>query len=204
MQEDARLTLADLARLTDTPVRTIRSYIQAGLLDRPKELGPHATYPRRNLDRLRFVRRMRELGLSLAVIADLFAQLDEEQIRRVGAGEEGVCVLPLGGGVVGGSAAVPAERGPRAEEESMTFEEREPRTRRRRGEGDAASVRLKRVGIAQIEEALAEALGSLTGAPYEVTIRQIVYGDRPFPKAPRGGAMIQLEVAPGEGAEEVR
>lgn len=68
------LTSGDLARATGNTVRTIRFYEEQGLL-RPAEVsdGGHRRYTEEELDRLRLIGDLRELGLSLS---DIKAMLD--------------------------------------------------------------------------------------------------------------------------------
>jgi len=60
------LSISDLARITGTQRRTIRSYIALGLLRGPDTVGRNASYGRHHLDRLRAIRWLRDqerLGL---------------------------------------------------------------------------------------------------------------------------------------------
>lgn len=65
----AELTSGDLARATGTTVRTIRFYEEQGLL-RPSVIsgGGHRRYTGEDLERLRLIGDLRELGLSLCEI----------------------------------------------------------------------------------------------------------------------------------------
>lgn len=66
---EADLSSGDLARATGNTVRTIRFYEEQGLL-RPAVVsgGGHRRYTRQDLDRLRLILDLRELGLSLCDI----------------------------------------------------------------------------------------------------------------------------------------
>jgi DNA-binding transcriptional MerR regulator len=79
MPED-RLTIGDLARTTDTKVETIRYYEQIGLLPIPaRTRGNYRSYVRRHLNRLRFIRRARNLGFSLAQVRGLLRLADQPE-----------------------------------------------------------------------------------------------------------------------------
>lgn len=68
----ARFHIGDLARITATKVVTIRYYEQAGLLpEPPRSDGNYRLYSQAHLDRLRFIRRARDLGFSLGEIRSL-------------------------------------------------------------------------------------------------------------------------------------
>jgi DNA-binding transcriptional MerR regulator len=59
---DERLTIGDLASATGTKVVTVRYYEQAGLLPAPpRTSGNYRTYGADHLNRLRFIRRCRDL-----------------------------------------------------------------------------------------------------------------------------------------------
>jgi DNA-binding transcriptional MerR regulator len=61
-------TLDELAALAATKPRTVRYYIQLGLVDRPDGETRAATYGARHLEQLLAVRRYQESGLSLEQI----------------------------------------------------------------------------------------------------------------------------------------
>ena len=71
MQRDD-LKIGDLARATGTKVVTIRYYEKIGLLPAPdRSAGNYRTYDAVALERLRFIRRCRDLGFSLDQIREL-------------------------------------------------------------------------------------------------------------------------------------
>jgi DNA-binding transcriptional MerR regulator len=72
-----RLTIGDLANTTETKVVTIRYYERPGLLPAaPRTASNYRASDREHLRRLRFVRRCRDLGFTLAQVRDLLcAQL---------------------------------------------------------------------------------------------------------------------------------
>lgn len=66
------LKIGDLARATATKVVTIRYYEKIGLLPPPdRSVGNYRSYDQAALERLRFVRRCRDLGFSLDHIREL-------------------------------------------------------------------------------------------------------------------------------------
>jgi DNA-binding transcriptional MerR regulator len=74
---DARtFSIDDLAALAELPRRTVRYYIQVGLVDRPVGLGKGAHYTQRHLDQLLQVRKWQLAGLSLERIGELLRQPD--------------------------------------------------------------------------------------------------------------------------------
>ena len=86
---DRRFTLDELATLAGVPVRTVRYYIQIGLLARPVGEGRGARYLSLHLDTLLRIRRLADAGVSL------------ERIREVLSGEPpAVPLRPRGPGTV--------------------------------------------------------------------------------------------------------
>jgi DNA-binding transcriptional MerR regulator len=71
------LTVGQLARATGVPAKTIRYYEQVGVLPEPQRSGAgYRHYSRHDVHRLLFIRRARALGLSLAHLKTLTAELD--------------------------------------------------------------------------------------------------------------------------------
>jgi DNA-binding transcriptional MerR regulator len=71
------LTVGQLAHATGVPAKTIRYYEQVGVLPVPKRSGAgYRQYSRHDVHRLLFIRRARALGLSLANLKALTAELD--------------------------------------------------------------------------------------------------------------------------------
>ena len=68
-------TLDELACAVTLPRRTVRYYIQIGLLDRPRGRGRGAHYTRRHLEQLEEIKKLQQAGLSLESIR---AQLDPD------------------------------------------------------------------------------------------------------------------------------
>jgi MerR family copper efflux transcriptional regulator len=71
------LTVGQLARATGVPAKTIRYYEQVGVLPVPRRSDAgYRHYSRHDVHRLLFMRRARALGLSLANLKALTAELD--------------------------------------------------------------------------------------------------------------------------------
>ena len=83
----ARLPLDQLAALTGLTARTVRYYIQQGLVDRPQGAKRGAYYQRRHVEQLLLIRRWTDAGLSLERIRELIAGAPEDPPpRRVAPG----------------------------------------------------------------------------------------------------------------------
>jgi DNA-binding transcriptional MerR regulator len=81
IMKEAFYTLRELADLTDIEPRTIRSYIQQGLLRGPDTLGPKASYSEHHLKRLRTIRLLRERhGLGLGDIRRVVMRAGDDDI----------------------------------------------------------------------------------------------------------------------------
>jgi DNA-binding transcriptional MerR regulator len=89
--EKSGFSIGDLAKGTGTKVVTVRYYEQIGLLPVPsRTAGNYRTYSSEHMRRLRFIRRCRDLGFTLAQIRDLLrlsSQKDEEcaEVDRITA-----------------------------------------------------------------------------------------------------------------------
>ncbi len=64
-------TLDDLCTLTDLPKRTVRYYMQMGLVDRPIGETRAAHYLAQHLDQLLKVKQLSDAGISLERIAEI-------------------------------------------------------------------------------------------------------------------------------------
>ena len=69
----ATFTLDELAGLVDLPRRTVRYYIQIGLIDRPAGVGRGAHYGPRHAEQLVAIKKWQAAGLSLERIRELLA-----------------------------------------------------------------------------------------------------------------------------------
>lgn len=68
---DRRFSLEELAALTNLPPRTIRFYIQEGVVDRPEGVRRGAWYHQGHLEQLLAIRRWQAAGLTLERIREL-------------------------------------------------------------------------------------------------------------------------------------
>lgn len=90
-------SLEDLGKLTGLSPRTIRNYIQKGLLPGAVTRGRNASYTDAHLDRLLCIKIIRDKsGLPLDDLRMVIQSLSEEQIRLIGTGKEEVMALPIG------------------------------------------------------------------------------------------------------------
>ena len=85
--EPGTYDLAELAERADVSARTVRYYIQQGLLPAPESRGPGAHYGEEHLDRLRLIRRMQREHLPLAEIRRRLEGLAAGEIRELLARE---------------------------------------------------------------------------------------------------------------------
>lgn len=74
MNEPKTFTLDEIAALAELPRRTVRYYIQSGLIDRPKGVGKGAYYTQHHVEQLLLVRKWQLAGLSLERIGELLRQ----------------------------------------------------------------------------------------------------------------------------------
>ena len=75
-ESETRHSIEDLARLTEFPVRTIRYYIEEGLVGRPVGEKRTAYYTARHLEQLLTIRKWQSAGLSLERIRELLSEPD--------------------------------------------------------------------------------------------------------------------------------
>jgi len=81
-------TLDELCTLTDLPKRTVRYYMQIGLVDRPIGETRAAHYLGRHLEQLLRIKQLTEAGVSLERIREVLAGGDTPvpvRLRRPGA-----------------------------------------------------------------------------------------------------------------------
>jgi len=74
-----RFSLDDICTLADLPRRTVRFYIQEGLVDRPKGAKRGAYYTREHLDQLLAIRKWQRAGLNLERIRELVSEPADEE-----------------------------------------------------------------------------------------------------------------------------
>lgn len=75
--------LAELSDRANVSVRTIRYYIQQGLLPSPEARGPGAHYGPEHLDRLNLIRQLQREHLPLAEIRRRLEHLSAKEIRQL-------------------------------------------------------------------------------------------------------------------------
>lgn len=82
------LTLQELADHTGVEPRTIRSYVEKGVIPGPDSLGRGARYPRETLDRLKVVQLLRHANRSLTLeqIRLLLHRIGPSRLREVADG----------------------------------------------------------------------------------------------------------------------
>lgn len=76
-------TIEDLAKRSGLPVRTVRYYMQQGLVPGPDTAGKYASYSSRHLDHLRMIQRLKGLHLPLKEISHLITNMSVEDMRHV-------------------------------------------------------------------------------------------------------------------------
>jgi DNA-binding transcriptional MerR regulator len=75
-------TLEELALLVDLPVRTIRFYIQKGMVDRPEGARKTARYNNTHLEQCLKIKQWSQSGLSLDRIAEALKQPPNDLPQR--------------------------------------------------------------------------------------------------------------------------
>ncbi|RJO69428.1 MAG: MerR family transcriptional regulator [Myxococcales bacterium] len=89
MKEENSYTVGELAEAVELSPRTIRYYEEIGLLDHPRRKANRRLYTNEDLRRLKFIKRLKLLGLSLAEMAEL------KNIYRIHQSNEKVLVRLL-------------------------------------------------------------------------------------------------------------
>jgi len=76
----SRFTIGTLARQADVAIDTVRYYERQGLLPAPpRRASGYRDYDAAAVERVRFIRRAKDLGFSLEEIGDLLALQDDRQ-----------------------------------------------------------------------------------------------------------------------------
>ena len=81
MPDSEDLDLAQLASAAGVTPRTVRYYVQQGLLPSPGTRGPGTKYDRGLLERLQLIRLLQRQHWPLSKIREHFESLDEEGVR---------------------------------------------------------------------------------------------------------------------------
>ena len=74
MNTPKTFSLEEIAALAELPRRTVRYYIQSGLLDRPQGIGKGAYYTQAHIEQLLIIRKWQLAGLSLERIGEVLKQ----------------------------------------------------------------------------------------------------------------------------------
>lgn len=82
---EPRLSLDQLATLAGVSARTVRYYIQQGLVSRPEGAKRGAYYVQRHVEQLLLIQRWTQAGLSLERVRELCAGAPEDPPRRAAA-----------------------------------------------------------------------------------------------------------------------
>ena len=98
--------LADLAEEAGVPPRTVRYYVQRGLLPAPAFRGPETAYGREHLLRLKAIKRLQAKYLPLDEIQRELERLDPGALEALAERGE------WGGSGAGGPSGAPAPRAP--------------------------------------------------------------------------------------------
>jgi DNA-binding transcriptional MerR regulator len=77
MNTSKKFTLEEISTLTELTRRTVRYYIQSGLLDRPQGVGKGAYYTQHHIEQLLLIRKWQLAGLSLERIGEVLKQTSE-------------------------------------------------------------------------------------------------------------------------------
>ena len=83
MDRNATYDLQELCAEAGVTPRTVRYYIQQGLLPAPEPQGPSTRYGQGHLDRLRLIRDLQAEHQPLAVIRQRLEGLQDEEVRRL-------------------------------------------------------------------------------------------------------------------------
>ena len=78
MKDEPGFGIDEIAALAELPRRTVRYYIQTGLVDPPEGTGRGARYARRHVEQLLQVRKWQLAGLSLERIAEIMRRPDAD------------------------------------------------------------------------------------------------------------------------------
>lgn len=80
VMSEKQYTIDDLCELTGFSRRTVRYYVQEGLVDPPAGRGRGGFYYDSQLEQLRQIKALQERGLKLAAIAEILKDKKEESV----------------------------------------------------------------------------------------------------------------------------
>ena len=86
--DDGGRKLEEVAKVAGVSPRTVRYYIQRGLLPQPRFRGPDTSYGDEHLVRLRAIRRLQDAFWPLEAIAGLLASKTAREIDAIADGTE--------------------------------------------------------------------------------------------------------------------
>lgn len=86
----AELTLEDLANLSGLPLRTLRFYIQEGLLPGPDTHGKFSRYSAQHLDQIKMIQQLKSLRLPLSEIRHILNNMTVEEIGQLRGYQNGL------------------------------------------------------------------------------------------------------------------
>jgi len=76
-------TLEDLATISGLTLRTLRFYMQEGLLQGPDTHGKNARYSQQHVDQLELIQRLKNLRLPLQEIRQLINTMTPEEVSKI-------------------------------------------------------------------------------------------------------------------------
>lgn len=83
------ISIGEVAKRTELGVETIRFYEREGLIEEPpRKVSGYRQYPEDVIDRIRFIRRAKDLGFSLKEIRELLEllknnQATEQEVKKI-------------------------------------------------------------------------------------------------------------------------
>ena len=83
LPEPEPIDLVELSDKAKVSTRTIRYYIQQGLIPAPETRGPGAHYGPEHVDRLRLIKRLQQEHLPLSEIRRRIEKLSPEEVKRI-------------------------------------------------------------------------------------------------------------------------
>lgn len=95
MTNEQRLSIGDLAKASNTTVRTIRYYVSEGLLPPPVEKGSYGYYNQSHLDRLELIATLKDRRMSLAEINHFIESMSEEELKKILETAREIGVAPI-------------------------------------------------------------------------------------------------------------
>lgn len=80
---DEELTIGKVAKLAETGIETIRFYERNGLMEAPRRRpSGYRTYGEKDVRRLRFIRRAKDLGFTLKEVKEFLVLRDKHEKKK--------------------------------------------------------------------------------------------------------------------------